>query len=97
MHRLVAGQDGAQRVDGGVAELGGDGEQVVRARRPAGLAALDVASDERRDREVLLGQLDALVPVGMTVVDRRCASSRSARSGHDPAAGMTFQIRACSR
>ncbi len=39
-HRLVAGEHGPERVDGCVAELGGDGEQVVRARRPSGLAAL---------------------------------------------------------
>ena len=38
---------------GGVAELRGDGEQVVRARRLSGLAALDVAADERGDGKVL--------------------------------------------
>jgi hypothetical protein len=41
-HRLVAGEHGAQHVDGGVAELGGRGEQVVDARRLVVLAALDV-------------------------------------------------------
>jgi hypothetical protein len=47
-----------------------------------------------RDLEVLRGQLGALLRVGLAAVDHRCASSRSARSGHGPAAGMTFQIRA---
>ena len=37
--------------------VGGDGQQVVRARRIAALASLDVAPDERGDREVPLAQL----------------------------------------
>ena len=96
-HRLVAGEHGAQVVDGRVAELGSDGEQVVGARRLSGFAALDVAADERRDREVLLGQFVALGRVGVVAVDHRCASRRSASSAHDPMAGMTSQSRACSR
>ena len=59
-HRLVAGEYGAERVDGGVAELCGDGEQVVRARRLSGLAALDVAPDERGDYKVLVGELGSV-------------------------------------
>src|SRR5215213_9669326 len=56
-HRLVAGEHGPERVDRGVAELRRDGEQVMRARRWSGLTALDVAPDERGDRQVLLGEL----------------------------------------
>jgi hypothetical protein len=54
-HRLVAGEQRAQRVDGDVAELGRDRDEVVRACRLSRLAALDVAPDEGRDGEVLLG------------------------------------------
>ena len=61
-HRLVAGEHGAQRVDCDIAELGRDREQVVDARRFVVLAALDVAPDERGDREVLFGELRALCP-----------------------------------
>jgi hypothetical protein len=49
-HRLVEGQDVAQFRDGAVAVLGGDREQVVRARRVAALAPLDVVADERGDQ-----------------------------------------------
>jgi hypothetical protein len=54
-HRLVTGDHGAQDVDGGVADPGGGGQQVVDARRVVVLAPLDVAADQRADREVLLG------------------------------------------
>ena len=45
-HRLVAGEHSAQVVDGRVAELGSDSEQVVGARRPSGFAALHVAAQK---------------------------------------------------
>jgi hypothetical protein len=77
-HGLVAGEQSAQRVDGGVAELGGDGKQVVHAGCLVVLAALDVAADERRDREVLVGEPAAVGWVGMVAVDRRPCSRRSA-------------------
>ena len=54
-HRLAAGEHGAQDVDGGVAELGGCGEEIVYALRLGELAPLDVAADQGGDREVLLG------------------------------------------
>ena len=93
-HRLVAGEHGAQRVDGGVAELGGDGEQVVHARRLAGLAALDVAADERGDREVLLGQLGSRSAGSgwwRSIIARAPRSSASRQ--HGPAAGIASQSR----
>jgi hypothetical protein len=37
--------------------LGGDGEQVVRARHIAALAPLDVAAHERGDQQVQLAEL----------------------------------------
>jgi hypothetical protein len=83
---LVAGEDGAQGVDGGVAELGGGGEQVVRVRKPASFGVATARFCSVRS-----------AGSGVAAVDHRCASSRSARRGHDPAGGMTFQIRACSR
>jgi hypothetical protein len=46
-HRLVEDEHGAQLIDRGVAELRGDRDELVRARRAATLGALDVASDER--------------------------------------------------
>jgi hypothetical protein len=51
-HRLVAGQERAQRIHGRGAELGGDREEVMDARRFVMFAALDVAADEGGDREV---------------------------------------------
>ena len=96
-HRLVTGEDRAQDVDGRVAELGGRGEQLVGARRLSGFAALDVAPDEGGDREVLLGEFGAFGRVEMVALDHRSDSLCSARSGHDPLAGIASQSRACSR
>ena len=75
-----------------VAELCGDGEQIVRARRLAGLAALDVAADECRDGEVLLGELGAFGRVWVVAVDHRSCSRRSASRQHGPAAGIASHI-----
>ena len=61
------------------------------------LAALDVASDEGGDREVLFGQLCLLAWAGVVTVVYRCASRASAISGPEPAAGITFHVAACSR
>jgi hypothetical protein len=87
----------AQRVDGGVAELGGDGEEVVHAGCLVVLAALDVAADERRDREVLFGEPAAVGWVGMVAVDHRPCSRRSASRQHGPAAGIASQVDACCK
>ena len=96
-HRLVAGEHGPERVDGDVAELGGDGEQVVRARRLSGLAALDLAPDERGDGKVLLCELGLVDGVGVVAVDHRAFSCSSASRQHGPAAGIASQVPACWR
>src|SRR5829696_3599646 len=95
-HRLVAGEQGLERVDGGVAEFRG-GEQVVRARPLSGLAALDVAPDERGDCKVLLGELGLVGGVGVTLVVHRSCSCSSVSRQHGPAAGIRSQVWACWR
>src|SRR3954468_19359600 len=77
-HGLVAGEHGAQYVDSGLAELGRGGEQVVHAWRLVALAALDVAPDQRGDREVLLAEPLAPAWVRIAGVGHRSRSESSA-------------------